>query len=282
MRDPDTYAIVARAISFLAEHRAAQPPLAAVAAHVGLSEAHLQRLFSRWAGVSPKQYLQYLTREDARRRLRAQPVLDAALGAGLSGSGRLHDLMVNAEGVTPGEYRAGGEGLVIRYGLHDSPFGRCLLATTARGICKLAFGDDDAALAQSVAELRADWPRADILADAAATAPLLPRIFPPGIGGRREPLRLLLRGSAFQVQVWQALLAIPAGELRSYADVATAIGAPTATRAVASAIARNDIGFLIPCHRVIRASGDSGEYRWGSVRKQAMLAREAAQREGGH
>lgn len=273
--DTHTYAIVAAAIRYLDAHRAAQPSLAELSAHVGLSPAHLQRVFSAWAGVSPAQFLQYLTRESARHRLRSLPVLDAALAAGLSGSGRLHDLMLRWEGVTPGEYRSGGAGLQIVYGEAASPFGRCFLARTARGVCKLAFFDDDAAFTWHEAALRADWPAATRQRDDAQMAALAALVFPSS-GGRREPLRLLLRGSAFQLKVWEALLAIPEGALCSYQNVADAIGAPRATRAVASAIARNDIGWLIPCHRVIRATGEFSHYRWGDTRKQAMIGREAA------
>lgn len=279
--DPDTvesshaYAVVASAIRFLDAHRAEQPTLADVARHVDLSPHHLQRLFSAWAGVSPKQYLQFLTKESAKRRLRTTSVLDAALATGLSGSGRLHDLMVSCEAVTPGEYRRGGEGVEVRYGVHASPFGTCLVATTARGVCKLAFidGADDLALREN--ELRASWPAACVIRDDAHTAALVPAIF-PRVGDAREPLNVLLRGSAFQLRVWEALLTIPPGGLCSYQSVADAVGAPSATRAVASAIARNDIGYLVPCHRVIRAGGEFSHYRWGDTRKQAMIAWEAS------
>ncbi len=272
--EPRPYSLITEAIRYLDDHRRQQPALADLARHVGLSEFHLQRLFSDWAGVSPKQYLQYLTKENAKQRLRREPVLDAALSAGLSGPGRLHDLMLHCEGMTPGEYRQGGRGLRIRYGAAASPFGDCLLAETGRGVCKLAFFDRAEEFAALEAELRAEWPAAIIVRDDAAVTATAALAF-PAPGGRGQPLKLLLRGSAFQLKVWEALLAIPSGEIRSYQQVAAGLGEPAAIRAVASAIARNSIGYLIPCHRVIRASGEFSRYRWGCERKQAMIAREA-------
>lgn len=275
------YAVVARAIHFLEAGRQQQPALADIAAHVGLSEFHLQRLFCAWAGVSPKQYLQYLTLTNARQRLRTETVFHAALSAGLSGPGRLHDLMITTEGMTPGEYKLGGKGLAIHYGIQDSPFGTCLLASTPRGICKLAFFDTADECALLTQELHEEWPAAAITRDDAVTATWLPRIFPPA-GKRRllpqQPpsLKLLLHGSAFQLKVWSALLAIPEGKICTYQQVADLTGSPTAVRAVASAIAKNNIGYLIPCHRVIRSGGEFSHYRWGSTRKQAMIAREAS------
>lgn len=279
MQQSRAYAVVARAIRFLENNRHRQPVLADIAAHVGLSEFHLQRLFSAWAGVSPKQYLQYLTTTNAKQRLRTETVFDAALSAGLSGPGRLHDLMITAAGMTPGEYKLGGKGLVIRYGMHDSPFGTCLLASTERGICKLAFFDTEEEGTALEQELRTEWPVASIARDDAVTGKLLWRVFP--VAGKHEqsqkqPLKLLLHGSPFQLKVWAALLAIPDGNICTYQQVADHIEAPTAVRAVASAIAKNSIGYLIPCHRVIRSGGEFSHYRWGSTRKKAMIAREAS------
>lgn len=273
------YRAVARAISYLNANQQRQPALAELAQHVGLSEYHLQRTFTAWAGVSPKQFLQYLTKESAKRRLHDAPVLDAALEAGLSGAGRLHDLLVSWEGVTPGDVRRLGSGLTIRYGYAPSPFGDCLVATTERGICKLAFFDDACQHLELEAELRADWPSAQLCRDDSAAHALLARAFAPATTAAPTPLRLLVRGSAFRLRVWQALLAIPAGELRSYREVSALIGAPGSVRAVASAIAHNDIAYLIPCHRVIRSCGAISGYRWGSVRKQALIAREASTRQ---
>ena len=273
--EPRPYTLIAEAIRYLDAHQREQPTLAALARHVGLSEFHLQRLFTAWAGVSPKQFLHYLTWENARARLREAPVLDAALAVGLSGPGRLHDLMLQWEGMTPGEFRQGGAGLAIRYGVIATPFGEALAAETARGLCKLAFFDTEAEFAVLEAELASDWPSALRRRDDAGMAGLAALIFPEQ-GARQAPLKLLLAGSPFQQRVWAALLAIPPGEIRSYQDVAAGLGRPDATRAVASAIARNDLGYLIPCHRVIRATGDFNRYRWGAERKQAMIAWEAA------
>ena len=241
---------------------------------MGLSESHLQREFSAWAGVSPKQFLQYLTKENAKRRLREESVMQAALGSGLSGSGRLHDLMINCEGVTPGEYRTRGRGLIIRYGMHPSPFGECLLATTERGVCKLAFFDTDAQCDELERSLHDEWEAAAIEHDQDATAFIARQVFDPRATGS---LQLLLRGSPFQLRVWEALLSIPEGRLASYQQIADILERPSAVRSVASAIARNDIGYLIPCHRVIRGSGEFGRYRWGGERKQrAIIGWEAA------
>lgn len=200
-----------------------------------------------------------------------------------SSASRPHQPRVTCDVLTPGECRQGGKGLVIRHGVHASPFGDCLIASTARGICKLAFFDTVAARRALERELREDWPAAERVADDAAIAALARQVFAERGAGTRPPgLRLLLRGSAFRLAVWEALLAIPAGEIRSYQDIANAIGRPGATRAVASAIACNDIAYLIPCHRVIRADGQTGQYRWGAARKKALLAREAvAPREDG-
>lgn len=272
--EPRPYTLVAEAIRYLDRHQPQQPALVDIARHVGLSEFHLQRLFTDWAGVSPKQYLQFLTKENAKQRLRRESVLDAALSSGLSGSGRLHDLLLQCEGMTPGEYRQGGRGLHIRYGAAESPFGGCLLAETGRGVCKLAFFDTDAEFRVLEQELFAEWPAAGIERDEAAIAALAPLVF-PGNGARDRPLKLLLRGSAFQLKVWEALLAVPPGEIRSYQEMAAGLGRPTATRAVASAVARNTIGYLIPCHRVIRSGGEFSHYRWGDTRKKAMIAWEA-------
>ena len=269
------YERIARAIHYLAEHQLEQPGLAELGEHIGLSESHLQREFTRWAGVSPKAFLRYLTKETAKRRLRDESVMSAALASGLSGSGRLHDLMIRCEGMTPGEYKQRGGKLKIAFGIHPSPFGDCLIATTGRGVCKMAFIDsvpDSRALER---ELREEWPAADIVRDDRQTGVVADAAFDRGHGGS---LRLLLRGTPFQLRVWEALLSIPEGALASYQQVADMIGKPTAVRSVASAIARNRIGYLIPCHRVIRSNGDFGQYRWGSDRKKAIAGWEASRR----
>jgi len=270
---------IADAIVYLERHYRDQPSLDEVAAAAGLSPYHFQRLFRRWAGVSPKRFLQYLTLEHARAALEeGRSVLETAYDAGLSGPGRLHDLFVTFDAVTPGEYKERGTGLTIDYGFVATPFGDGFLALTARGVCGLAFvgdGGRDAVLE----DYRSRFPGARFQKRAEAATRTASRIFHP----RRPSERLILdlRGSNFQIKVWEALLRIPAGVLVSYGDVAAAIGQPNATRAVASAVARNPVSYLIPCHRVIRASGALGEYHWGAARKRTIVAWEAARREAG-
>ncbi len=272
------YRRVERAIRYLEERRDAQPSLDEVARVMGLSPHHCHRLFSRWAGTTPKRFLQFLTAERAKRALsESRSVLDAAFDAGLTSPGRLHDLMVTLEAVSPGEYRAAGAGLEIRWGAHPTPFGEALLALTPRGICALEFlaGRDRAAAA---AELAGDWPAAELIADPAATAPVIDRIFPPS-GSPVGRFHLLVRGTNFQLRVWQALLRIPAGAVVSYGDLARRLGKPGAARAVGGAVGSNPVSYLIPCHRVVREATGLGEYRWGAVRKRALLVWEAARQE---
>lgn len=271
------YRRVEQAILFLEANFREQPSLDEIAASVDLSKFHFQRLFKRWAGISPTQFVRFLTVEYAKDRLRdSQTVLDATFDAGLSSPSRLHDLFVTFEAMTPGEYKEQGEGLEIAYGFHATPFGEALLATTARGICALHFvpdGDRSTVLRA----LRERWPRATLVEDGAQTQPLIERIFGPANNGVRQPFHLLLQGTNFQVKVWQALLAIPPGSVTSYGDLAAAIGRPRAARAVGAAVGRNPIAYLIPCHRVITHAGEAHRYRWGTARKKAMLAWEAAQ-----
>ncbi|MFN7087800.1 MAG: methylated-DNA--[protein]-cysteine S-methyltransferase [Burkholderiales bacterium] len=272
------YRRIARAIGYLQQHAGAQPDLAEIAREVHLSEYHFQRLFTRWAGVSPKRFLQFLTVAEVRRRLAETPsVSDLAAEVGLSGPGRLHDLFVAVEAMTPGEARLQGAGLDIRYGAPDTRFGRALIATTARGICALHFVDgiDDAR-----AHLAAQWPRARLVHDPRAAAALARRIFAPLETAAPRPLALLVKGTNFQLKVWRALLALPAKAVTTYGDLAASLGVPTAARAVGAAVGANPIAYLIPCHRVIRASGVLTGYRWGAERKAAILAWEAAQRSG--
>ena len=268
------YTRIERAIRFICAQRQRQPELAEIAASVHLSEYHFQRLFQRWAGITPKRFLQFLTKEHAKARLRdCASVLEAALSAGLSGPGRLHDLLVECEAVTPGQYRRGGEGIEIRYGYHATRFGQCLLAATARGVCALRFVEPRSRGGELQA-IATEWPRARLKADQSATAAIVARIFRGTIAG--APLTLHLRGTNFQIKVWEALLAVPEGTLVSYASLAQAIGAPRAARAVGGAIGRNPVAWLIPCHRVLRSLGEIGGYRWGPERKLAMLGWEAA------
>ena len=268
------YQRVASAIRYLSDKQLAQPSLAELAAHVGVSEFHLQRIFTEWAGVSPKQFLQFLTKENAKRLLRSSSVMDSALACGLSGSGRLHDLMIKAERVTPGEYRSMGAGLQIHYGSCPSPYGLCFIAANHRGICKIAFFDEQETEANLLAELQAEWAAAELIRDDPRAASLYASAFAAKSDSAEEPITLLLKGTEFQMKVWEALLTIPSGEVCSYQQLAESMGSPSSTRAVASAIARNNIAYLIPCHRVIRGTGEFSQYRLGAERKQAMLLQE--------
>jgi AraC family transcriptional regulator of adaptative response/methylated-DNA-[protein]-cysteine methyltransferase len=275
------YQRIAEAIRYLEENYRHQPELDDLAAHLHLSPFHLQRLFTRWAGISPKRFVQYLTAAHAKQLLaNAHSVLDATYETGLSSPGRLHDLLVAVEAMTPGEYKTQGGGLVIRYGRHATPFGDCILAATERGVCKLSFLEDEGWQA-AVDELQAQWPSATLVEDPAYTQPLVDLIFPPAEAtpnGQRQ-VNLLLKGTNFQVKVWEALLRIPAGAATTYEEVAQAIGQPSAARAVGGAIGANNIAYLIPCHRVIRKSGVIHDYRWGATRKKAILGWESARAE---
>ena len=270
------YERIACAIDFLRRNAERQPELSEVARRVHLSEHHFQRLFTRWAGVSPKRFLQFLTVEHAKARLAgSRSVLDLAAGVGLSGPGRLHDLFVTLEAMTPGEFRHGGGGLAIRYGWGESPFGRCLIATTARGICALRF-TDGGSRERAASELRDEWRNAGLQHDPGTIADLARRIFAP-LGPRpARPLALLVKGTNFQIQVWRALISVPFGSVVTYGDIASRIGHDHAARAAGSAVGANPIAWLIPCHRVIRESGNLGDYRWGATRKAAILGWEAA------
>jgi AraC family transcriptional regulator of adaptative response/methylated-DNA-[protein]-cysteine methyltransferase len=273
---PADYARIEKAILYLEKNFRRQPGLGEVARTAGLSEYHFHRLFTRWAGISPKRFLQFLTAEYARRLLRESPnVLDAAYEAGLSGPGRLHDLIVNIYAVTPGELKEEGAGLTIRYGVHSSPFGECIVALTERGICGLSFlsaGRADEALR----DLRNRWVRATLRESPRATKAIADRIFDPLQWRNISPLAVFVQGTNFQVKVWEALVRIPPGSARTYENIAIGVGSPRAVRAVGSAVARNPVGFLIPCHRVIRKTGAFGDYHWGAARKKAILAWEAA------
>jgi AraC family transcriptional regulator, regulatory protein of adaptative response / methylated-DNA-[protein]-cysteine methyltransferase len=267
------YERIAAAIRFLDEHRVEQPDLATLAAVVGLSPSHFHRVFSAWAGATPKDFLQCLTLGHAKDLLRqGENVLAAALDAGLSGPGRLHDLCVTLEAATPGEIKARGAGLTIRAGVADSPFGMCLIGETPRGICHLSFFDESGR-EDAMAEMRADWPLAEVVSDDKHSARLAAGIFNPDAQGRSW--KLFVRGTPFQLRVWRALLRVPPGALVSYGKLAAAAGNPQASRATGSAVGGNAISFLIPCHRVIRETGIPGHYRWGAVRKRAMLAWES-------
>lgn len=274
----DGYSRITDAIDFLEAHWRRRPSLDEVASVAGLSKYHFQRVFSRWAGISPKRYVQYLTIDRARELLAEdRPLLDVSNDLDLSGPGRLHDLFVSIDAVTPGEFKRRGADLTIRFGVHASPFGPCAIGLTPRGICFLGFTTGSAA--DDAADLiRERWPRSELVEDGRATASLARRIFQTTARHVAEPLPLLLSGTNFQVKVWEALLRIPPGRVFSYEEIATAIGRPSAVRAVGSAIGANPISYVIPCHRVIRKAGHPGGYYWGLTRKRAMLWRESAQR----
>ncbi len=266
------YQRIAKAIRFLREHAHRHPSLAEVAAELGLSEYHFQRQFSRWAGVSPKRFMQFLTKERAKEALlRSRSLLDTTLDVGLSSPGRLHDLMISCEAMTPGQIKALAAGMKIRFGSAVTPFGMALIGWTSRGVCHLAFYDESSSALEK--ELALAWPEAKLLRDDHGAAQLVAKIF--SAQSHANSVHLVLRGTNFQIKVWEALLRVGSGELLSYSQLANLAGSPRASRAVGSALAANRIGYLIPCHRVIRESGDVGQYRWGSERKVAMQAWEA-------
>ncbi len=276
------YERIEKAILFLQDHIYDQPGLEQVAEHLHLSPYHFQRLFKRWAGISPKRFLQFLTLDYAKKLLgENRNVLETTYRAGLSSPSRLHDLFVAVDAVTPGQYKALGCGLEIFYGIHDSPFGNCLVAVTEHGLCGLSFLD--AAGPQAALDfLYKQWPKAVLKESPGRIEWVIRRIFEPLQRHDRSPIPLLLKGTNFQIKVWEALLSIPAGSLTSYQDLARAIGKPTASRAVGIAVGANPIAYLIPCHRVIRSTGAFGNYRYGTVRKKAILLWEQAQLQQAH
>jgi AraC family transcriptional regulator of adaptative response/methylated-DNA-[protein]-cysteine methyltransferase len=257
----------------VAEHYQEQPSLEQMAEAAYLSPFHFQRVFKRWAGVSPKRFLQYVTLAHAKRLLVDDAsVLDAALDAGLSGPSRLHDLFVTCEAMTPGEFKALGYRLVIRWGLHDGPLGRVLLGVTERGVCWLSFVTEDD---PAIDEFQREWQGATLVRDQATTADYVRRGFELAERSS-EPLPLLLRGTNFQIKVWEALLRIPFGQVVSYQAIAHAVGQPRAVRAVGRAVGRNNVSWLIPCHRVILSTGVIHNYRWGAAQKRRLLTLESA------
>lgn len=269
------YEVVARAIEFIRSNARHQPSLAEISDNLGLSDFHLQRIFSEWAGVSPKRFLQYVTKEYARQALRnTGDLLSVTQDAGLSSTGRLHDLMVTCEAMSPGEIKSRGAGLEIRFGEAPTPFGNALIAWTQRGICHLGFVEGEAS-ANAVDGLKQDWPGTTFVHDRQRALQLAATIFHANPSA--QPLHLLLRGTNFQIKVWEALISVEPGEMVSYSQLAKMVGAPKASRSVGTAIGKNNIALLIPCHRVIRETGEIGGYRWGPDRKAALLAREGAQ-----
>lgn len=276
---PDAdYDVVRRAIAYISEHWREQPDIEAIALAAGVDATGLHHLFRRWAGLTPKAFLQAITLDHARELLRdSASVLDAAYEVGLSGPGRLHDLFVTHEAMSPGEWKAGGHGLVIGYGFHPSPFGTALVMASRRGLCGLAFADPGEEAA-ALADMRRRWPQAALREDHAATAAVARRIFDPRLWRPDQPLRVVFIGTDFEVRVWETLLRIPLGRASSYSDIAAHLGAPKAARAVGAAVGRNPISFVVPCHRVLGRSGDLCGYHWGLTRKRAMLGWEAGRR----
>ena len=272
----DNYRRIEKAIRFIEDNFRSRPNLDQIAASVHLSRHHFDRLFKRWAGVSPIQFMQYLTLDYTKQKLaESRNLLDTSLDAGLSGPGRLHDLFVTFEAISPGEYKNQGAGLDIAYGFSSTPFGDCLLALTGRGICHLGFvGSDEppAALDRLIQKL----PQARFKESRDQINSIVQKIFSPHLGERVGPFNLHLKGTNFQVNVWKALVQIPTGWVVSYQDIAVYLGHPRAFRAVASAVALNPVGYLIPCHRVIAKSGNIHRYRWGAARKKAIIGWEAA------
>jgi len=271
----NNYERIAQIIRYLDERHIEQPDLTTLAGRVGLSQFHFHRLFATWAGVTPKDFLQCLTLAHARELLReGDSILDVALESGLSGSGRLHDLCVNLEAASPGELKSGGAGWTISSGFADSPFGKCLIAKSPRGICHLSFVESEKT---ALAELQKDWPHAKLKRADSGAAQLALRIFArPDDSHSRLALRAFVRGTPFQVRVWRALLQIQPGTLTSYGRLASAIEKPTAARAVGTAVGQNPRAYLIPCHRVIRETGVIGDYHWGPIRKRALIAWESS------
>jgi AraC family transcriptional regulator of adaptative response/methylated-DNA-[protein]-cysteine methyltransferase len=271
------YDVVRRAIGHIRGHWRDQPEIEAIAEAAGVTPTELHHLFRRWAGLTPKAFLQALTLDGARRLLRnSASVLDATYEVGLSGPGRLHDLFVTHEAMSPGEWKSGGEGLTVRFAFHPSPFGSALVMATERGLAGLAFadhGEEPAALA----DMKSRWPRAAYVEDSARTSIIAKRIFDPAQWQPQQPLRVVLIGTDWEVRVWEALLQIPMGRLVTYSDIAGKVRSPAAARAVGAAVGKNPVSFVVPCHRVVGKSGELTGYHWGITRKRAMLGWEAGQ-----
>ena len=271
------YDVVRRAIAHIRGNWRSQPEIETIAEAAGVSATDLHHLFRRWCGLTPKAFLQALTLNSARELLRSSAsVLDASYEVGLSGPGRLHDLFVTHEAMSPGEWKAGGEGITLTYGFHPSPFGMALVMTTPRGLAGLALADSGKERA-ALRDMKSRWPKAKYVEDFAATAPTARRIFDPGLWRKEQPLRVVLIGTDFEVRVWEKLLTIPMGRLTTYSDLAAKAGKPNAARAVGAAVGKNPICFVVPCHRVIGKSGELTGYHWGLTRKRAMLGWEAGQ-----
>ncbi|ANK87324.1 MULTISPECIES: methylated-DNA--[protein]-cysteine S-methyltransferase [unclassified Rhizobium] len=275
--DGPDYDIVRRVIELITEDYRDQPSLEAIAARLNQSPTQLQKTFTRWAGLSPKGFLQAVTLDHAKRLLRKEdmPLLETSIEVGLSGPSRLHDLFVTHEAMSPGEWKAKGGGLTIRYGFHICPFGVALIMVTDRGLAGLAFSDSGSERA-CLEDMTCRWPNAEYIEDLQATMPYAARIFQPGKWSSEQPLRVVLIGTDFQVRVWQSLMKIPFGKAVTYSDIANDIGRPTAQRAVGAAVGANPISFVVPCHRALGKNGALTGYHWGLTRKRAMLGWESA------
>ncbi len=286
----EDYLLVRRVLEHLTTNWRDQPELDALVKLTGVPATRVQKTFTRWAGLSPKAFLQAITLDHAKRMLGdGLPILDASLELGLSGPGRLHDLFVTHEAMSPGVYKAGGEGVEIRYGFHPSPFGESLIMATDRGLAGLAFADKEGvdgrhyerdgsgtySRREAFDEMIGRWPKATYVEDTAFTAPYAARIFNPQNWRKEEPLRVVLIGTDFQIRVWEGLLKIPFGRATTYSSLADEMGNPKASRAVGAAVGRNPISFVVPCHRVLGKSGELTGYHWGLTRKRAMLGWEA-------
>jgi AraC family transcriptional regulator of adaptative response/methylated-DNA-[protein]-cysteine methyltransferase len=271
----EDYAVVRRAIGYISEHWRSQPEIEEIAAAAGVTAGDLHHLFRRWAGLTPKAFLAAITIDHARRLLRdSASVLDASYEVGLSGPGRLHDLFVTHEAMSPGEWKTGAAGLRMSYGFHPSPFGTVLVMATDRGLAGLAFADAGEEAA-TFADMSRRWPKAHYVEDGAATAPLARRVFDPALWRADRPLRIVLIGTDFEVRVWETLLRVPLGGATTYSAIASKVCTPKAARAVGAAVGRNPLCFVVPCHRVIGKHGDLTGYHWGITRKRAMLGWEA-------
>jgi AraC family transcriptional regulator, regulatory protein of adaptative response / methylated-DNA-[protein]-cysteine methyltransferase len=271
------YEVIRKVIEHISLDYREQPSLERLASAIGIDATALQKLFTRWAGLSPKAFLQAVTMDHARRLLDdGMPLLETAYEVGLSGPSRLHDLFVTHEAMSPGDFKTRGGGLTIRYGFHPSPFGHALVMTTERGICGLAFADESGEEA-ALADMTRRWPQANYLRDDAGTAGDVARVFDPGRWNSDQPLRIVMIGTDFQIRVWQNLLEVPMGKATTYGKIAAAVGSPKASRAVGAAVGANPISFVVPCHRAVGSTGALTGYHWGLTRKRAILGWEAGQ-----
>lgn len=274
---PADYQAIRNAIALMTNRWREQPSLEDIANGIDADPGRLQKIFRRWAGITPKQFVQAITLDHARQLLAdAATVLDTTYEVGLSGPGRLHDLFITHEAMTPGDYRARGEGLTIDWGFHPSPFGHALVMATPRGLAGLAFADDESAFDHALDDMKSRWPKASYRQNKTITAPLAARIFDRSLWRPEQPLRVIMIGTDFELRVWETLLRIPMGQATTYSDIAERLGKPRAARAVGGAVGRNPMSFVVPCHRVIGRSGRLTGYHWGLTRKRAILGWEAA------